>query len=150
MTLIRGWLNRALNNPAQDYSETCNKRTPCQLNKGVVRSIQVRFSVNMGKKIRDPSSRCSLNRGCRLDTGFTVFSVFNSCTFRWQKCRQACLRSENQSKKRRPGFNGKTFQSNDTVNFLFSFCFLCIFFIFILYLIFFYYFIIFFFFGGGG
>ena len=33
--------------------------------------MQVYFTVNVGRKFRD-SSWCPLNRGCPLNTGFTV------------------------------------------------------------------------------
>ena len=44
---------------------------PRPLNRGV-RLIKVSFKVNKGNKFGD-FGYCSLNRGCPLNTGFTVF-----------------------------------------------------------------------------
>ena len=49
--------------------------------------MQVYFTVNVGRKSRD-SSWCPLNRGCLLDTGFTVtihsmsnsFNIYSTVT----------------------------------------------------------------------
>ena len=78
---------------AFDYNTRCQQqkcpfqvlfRCPRPLNRGV-HLIKVSFKANKGNKFWD-FGYCPLNRGCPLNTGFTVFTVFFllliRCSFR--------------------------------------------------------------------
>ena len=61
-------------------------RCPRPLNRGVP-LIKVSFKVNKGNKFGD-FSYCPLNRGCLLNTGFTVLLLSADHRARWPLCNQ--------------------------------------------------------------